>query len=796
MKKYIFVFGLLGLISINSFGQTFSPCLGVTCTQGSDPNYFNVVSNSQVYNFSNWDWTNQEKCNWIAFPNGNPLCINPPFESSTQRFGPIVDVYTKQDYTKAKGWKLVYANFTTNYPYFLLYNEYSGLLRIFFFMPAVTDHYTYYGVTLSYNEGNMPSLLTIGNSNAKALDHYYSGSTSSQLVSSTNNDNYTMVVPMAAQAGWSCSDFLMLYDPNIGQTTFSNTELQIEFWEMDVSQVKLTGDITGSISGPFSMTSGGLNASAHFDVEGAGGKLKDFFDESSSVVGDKIKAGETLGKASSITGAITSLYSLGEMFVGSSEGAADASPDISGLNVGLNVNMTGTLDLKNAFAGTTIPIPGTSANAGSKLYNCPMGVINLSTTPILNRFEYDRFAITSTLSNVAWKNEIGYKGAYHKYQLTNDFNVIANPISGMQLLDVQFAFKCQANGLDDNTKCAAGACDWYDITHSLIKTDNWMDLLYPKSYSFNLPNPVYTDLNTTGRFIIHQNISKPEISNPNILDNNSIFGTPYMKESQIKGIIFDVPQHTNVWLSMMALYKNTTTNVTYIFQQDYQVQINPQWQTSGGEPDGSPGSIGALKINAGVNNGQYYSFGNTCGYTLNANENTCAISYSSYYTSSQLINLSSSATTGTYSAVTVNMNPGYTSQVPFTATALPATNVTGAGIPLPPPQGPAIGNCGNSQGQRIGNNAGYTINTSTPEVTVYPNPSNGQVSIDLNYMIQKKNVSIAVYNTLGTQIASANMETISTGHTDINLSNQPDGIYFVKVNADNNISINKIVVTK
>ncbi len=78
-------------------------------------------------------------------------------------------------------------------------------------------------------------------------------------------------------------------------------------------------------------------------------------------------------------------------------------------------------------------------------------------------------------------------------------------------------------------------------------------------------------------------------------------------------------------------------------------------------------------------------------------------------------------------------------------------------------------------------------NYSTQLVSVYPNPSNGVFNMT---NINNKKINIAVYNLLGELLLNKNSEESSIT---IDLSNQPTGIFILRVNDDKYANIQKLV---
>jgi polyhydroxybutyrate depolymerase len=67
------------------------------------------------------------------------------------------------------------------------------------------------------------------------------------------------------------------------------------------------------------------------------------------------------------------------------------------------------------------------------------------------------------------------------------------------------------------------------------------------------------------------------------------------------------------------------------------------------------------------------------------------------------------------------------------------------------------------------------------DFVIYPNPSNGKFKINVN---SNQNISIMIYNALGAMVLK---ESISSSRTDVNLENQPSGIYFYQATEKNNV---------
>jgi hypothetical protein len=77
------------------------------------------------------------------------------------------------------------------------------------------------------------------------------------------------------------------------------------------------------------------------------------------------------------------------------------------------------------------------------------------------------------------------------------------------------------------------------------------------------------------------------------------------------------------------------------------------------------------------------------------------------------------------------------------------------------------------------------------EVNVFPNPSTGLVNIVMP--TNTTNFNITVYNVVGEQVSNKN---INSNFAKIDLNNQPNGVYFVKVTSNGEVTTKKVLLSK
>ncbi|MEY3444657.1 MAG: hypothetical protein RLZZ519_2938, partial [Bacteroidota bacterium] len=76
-------------------------------------------------------------------------------------------------------------------------------------------------------------------------------------------------------------------------------------------------------------------------------------------------------------------------------------------------------------------------------------------------------------------------------------------------------------------------------------------------------------------------------------------------------------------------------------------------------------------------------------------------------------------------------------------------------------------------------------------VSVFPNPNNGMFSVNVN-LPNATDVKLAVFNSIGQQVASRNLTGFNNGKLAFDLSSQAAGVYYLRVEADGKSIIKKV----
>ncbi|MDB5089454.1 MAG: hypothetical protein JWR09_3448 [Mucilaginibacter sp.] len=352
-----------------------------------------------VYAF-NW-----ETVDWMPTPSGQSQ-IPPPWIGQ----GSIASSYGADvvaDHASKDGWQLMYSTFTpsapgplTN-PYFILYNPYRGLMRV----------YLYTTTQFVYPSDYVTDGLTVVSSSPSPMLNFMG----QDLVDvSQNLSSYTQIEPAPKDGSkplaankWYMLQYEFAFDPNMSTTEYSNIQLSWFTNFNNITQVSLGGAVTGTLNGTIGGASNPMNSaltSAGKTVAtGALAVVGSNYINNNAVppglVGDPnndlglpdpiftdIQTGLSSAlKAASgnIPGAVAGILSA---VIGGSTSAQTVS-----LNLNAKITLTGTQTTSGSFPSspTSLWVPGTKdLNAANNSiqgyvpsYNWPLGVFNLSARP-------------------------------------------------------------------------------------------------------------------------------------------------------------------------------------------------------------------------------------------------------------------------------------------------------------------------------------------------------------------------------------------------------------------------------
>jgi hypothetical protein len=196
----------------------------------------------------NWDWTNWSytpgNSNWDFISAGGNGVQDPGTGSPWAGSVPAINtIYNYNDYTIANGWVLLYKDFGcyagTNYPYFILYNKYTGKMRLFLYLYMGFDQNPLNKalVKLKWNDPTLStSLLSLSNANYYANSNYHATSYISDDVGTyvLNNADQNLI-----KNNFFVADFNMAFDPQTPRLT--NYQLNFDIETLTKYDITLAG---------------------------------------------------------------------------------------------------------------------------------------------------------------------------------------------------------------------------------------------------------------------------------------------------------------------------------------------------------------------------------------------------------------------------------------------------------------------------------------------------------------------------------------------------------------------------
>ena len=95
----------------------------------------------------------------------------------------------------------------------------------------------------------------------------------------------------------------------------------------------------------------------------------------------------------------------------------------------------------------------------------------------------------------------------------------------------------------------------------------------------------------------------------------------------------------------------------------------------------------------------------------------------------------------------------------------------------------------------ISTNINSTVNPKGV-IALYPNPSQGVFNLDVSTSANKTSVKVEVYNLMGEKVMSLPSDFTKANHYQLNLSNQPDGVYLITIATDFETRTERVVITR
>lgn len=828
-----FVFYIVIFLSM-AVTRSYSQCTDVSTDINSNTAICGTYGDANGN--SNWNWEITDKANpnycnmWYARTSsvGTKLtAMGSPFvDASTSALDQISQ---KHDFTKAKGWELLRRDFgcshVTAYPYFVLYNKYNGLMRVFVYQPETQPQYSGILMQIEPTKNPWPATTSLGDGSAITPDKY--------LTSNQAGNFGKVVVAVSEPSGssrWSVAEFNPSFDPNIQNVVYSGTGLKFTIFGV------ITFDIKAKIKGRsvsttdpkaynFNYVPNTMPTSSDggqtFSFTAFGEKLTKFgkgiadirsginsgatrvYDALSSVsvlspsLPGRIRAiaafaklntqsdegfGQLLGKASSFaTGAgnlIKFINGVVGFITGINPGAEKPAPMPT--YTSYDMELYGTITAKSVQQSFILRVPGTvqSNNDNGTYFKCPLGLVNIKNTPeadtVVYRRVYDvRYASQCCLNTL--------RRDYMSYRMRNNLVVSYNAGAGLELVSVQAAIV--GTVLPDNNGNAS-----YDLLaeHYKENPNTWW-----AHYIYNMMRP---DLEA-GRL---------EVTTYDTEKGLHVFQTPYVNIECLNGLTFNADVRTKVSLRVKAVLrkKNDPDDAPILYIQDYDVEEHQGTVSS--SVRSAHNTIYSIQTLPPYCNYTTPPIGNSDREVDNLTYNSASAVYADnaiqtrnavivlpgadvYYRAGYEITLapgfearagSSFNAVGFTSGYNVNCTTPNVEAFQYTDncynTNITALRVGGIAAPEPP-----------SSNLRL-------EETEAEKLSLYPVPCNGTVKITGNEL---SNADISIVDQSGKIVYQLTNKSAGK-QIDLNLAHLPSGIYFVKINSSGKIVTKKLLIIK
>lgn len=306
------------------------------------------------------------------------------------------DLDVINDRKKSEGWCLLYNSFSTdpeNYqqnPFFILYNEYRGIMRIFYY---VTDSF------IQTSSNVVDNLSIISSFPVKMLNfadkEIVKGSDTRTSLQHIQLKPFDGSLPLASQR-WYMAQYELAYNPDIESIPYNQIAFNFNLSFIDITNVKLNGTSVSELKGTIGEQSVGEFSHAFNATLKEGGKaalanisysfLKNGVKNGKNIFGIKDstyqkilkKMGDVAsGSISGVWGAAVGL--LNSIFFGTK---TSPTPIYATINTAMKAE--GELSQEGSFPAMPITfyMPGTQipSNAPGRLpiYNKPLGIFNIN----------------------------------------------------------------------------------------------------------------------------------------------------------------------------------------------------------------------------------------------------------------------------------------------------------------------------------------------------------------------------------------------------------------------------------
>jgi hypothetical protein len=553
----------------------------------------NITSAQKNCQTSDWNWWNdntQENWNFTSAEKGLIDWMGSPWTGPSRNVLSINNILLSNDYLPKNGWVLLFKDFGCNgglnNPYFLLYNKYTGKIRLFMLLYNLDFGNGGIATMRWANENKTTSLLTHGTGESKPNSKYHTNTPISTDVFSSTTDK---ISNSFYSDKWFVADFDVAFD-HLTPIDLYDYQLAIDVSAIQNSGIEMSGELEW-ITSPYSMN---IDKSKIIDNEDdEGKKVKDYLADAKKITkkipsekdlkkifGDKKK--ELLNYKTELNASfgntkLSERYELslteleeGSQFSKFLTGVSKYSPIVGNyLDVGVgvfdflsnksntsaqnvivmptvthgSVTLSGQIRTERPIEPIIIGLPGTkqSSSLYTPYYNCPLGVIGLEKEPktSIRKWTKERKTFPSIKRKkngddndyIAFGEGLVYDH-YKSIRIDEDLKIAINCKANVEVIDIKAAIcgkvKKKENGEPE-----------------YLIYDDYASKDFYNMMSEKLENPYKYDWTE----YLNDNIYKlTSINEKGVAE----FSTPLINIEHFKGVSFTVKEETDLYLEIIA----------------------------------------------------------------------------------------------------------------------------------------------------------------------------------------------------------------------------------------------------
>lgn len=355
------------------------------------------------------------------------------------------------DYKSADGWELFTNTFSSEFNadplYFVLYNKYRGLLRLYFYISPGGNYASdniLHRLSLRGGLASSTPLLNFASQNVVDID--------------SNNLYVSELQPfkVSTTGSWYASEFEVAYDENIKIKNFQQLFLNWEINSNSLANVTLNGKETGTISGTITSSSNNpsffgstansfVNAGAKFGTKSLLGSSFKFLEAAER---SKILDAITSGAAGIVKGFLSGI--LG--------GSTSTTEQKVSLKINTEIKTTGTVSIGSQLFDTNYSLPSTlgieNGSGFQPIIKDPIGLFYINAKPVVKK------VIDTRPSPITGQSLIDYSQTYtldnNSFQIVfnnsvNNYADFKNVKKELIMFDNNFSSTFQiVNGIKEN----------------------------------------------------------------------------------------------------------------------------------------------------------------------------------------------------------------------------------------------------------------------------------------------------------------------------------------------------------